>query len=154
MRIIVRPLVILTLAMFLVAPLTAQHSFSTVYDSAQPLSVTGTIVNVDWVTPNVFIHVKVENKVTGRIEVWAFETAPPQGLMNGFGLTKEMFKEGQSITIAGFPCKQGVDLAGLVKNAELSARVRAETPAFAARLEFSDGRKFVVGSPEPLSTGK
>ena len=107
MRIIVRPLMILTLAMFLVVPLTAQHSFIAVYDSSQPISVTGTIVNVDSVTPNVFIHAEWKTKLRVESRSGHSETAPPQGLMNGLGLDQG-YGQRRAINLdRGFPLQAG-----------------------------------------------
>jgi len=152
MRVIaaVMAVMIVALATISAIPLEA-HSFSLFFDSTKPFSVMGTIVKVDWVNPNTFIHVRAEDKATGRVQVWAFEAPPPNPMKGAFNLTSDMFKEGETITVVGWQGKMGADLAGAIADPELAARVRAEKFACAAQYEFPDGRKFpVVGQVPPL----
>jgi hypothetical protein len=134
----------LLLPALVAAPLAAHHSLAPYYETNRLISVTGTIVKVDWVTPAVFVHLKVEDKATGKTTMWAFEGESFKYQERIVGLQKEMLKEGSMITILAFPGKQGADVSETVADKELAARVRAETQAAFVQFEFADGRKIPV----------
>lgn len=148
MRIVRMSLALLAVVLLATAPLAA-HAFSRYFDTQKPISVTGTIVKVDWVDPNTFIHVRAEDKRTGQIEVWAFEAPPPKPMRGIWGLTADVFKEGDTITILGWQGKSGANLAETVADSEVAGRVRAGRPACAAQFEFADGRRVSIGSRVP-----
>jgi hypothetical protein len=139
---------LLGLLAFTAMPLAA-HSFAAYFESRQPFSVSGTILKVDWVRPDVFIHVRVEDKATGKVDVWAFETLPPQVLTGAYKVTREMFREGDTITIVGWKAKPGGNWKDVIPDPDLLARVLAENPAYAAQFQFADGRKFAVAQQVP-----
>jgi hypothetical protein len=124
--------------------LATHHSFAAYYDGQRPFSVTGTIVKVDWVAPAVFVHLKVDDKVTGKTTTWAFEAESFKYLEASFKLSKDMFKEGSVITIVGFRTRSGMDVSETVADPELRARVRAESQAAIAQFEFADGKKVAL----------
>lgn len=127
----------------------AHHSFAGYYDLGRPVFVTGTIVKVDWVAPAVFVHLKAEDKASGKITMWAFEAEAAKYLERTFGLSKEMFKEGSSITIAGYATRGSADVSETVADRELREQVRAETQAAIARFEFADGKKISILNTVP-----
>ena len=135
----------LGLAATALAPaLIAHHSLAPYYDTNRLISVTGTIVKVDWVEPAVFVHLKAEDKTTGKTTLWAFEGESYKYQERAVGLQKEMLKEGSTVTIVGFPGKRGADVSETIADKELAARVRAETQAAFVQFEFADGRKIPV----------
>jgi hypothetical protein len=140
-----RVLIFSLLLLALVAtPLVAHHSLLPYYDTNRLVSVTGTIVKVDWVRPATFVHLKVEDKATGKTTMWAFEGESFEYQERIVGLQKEMLKEGSMVTILAFPGKRGADVSETVTDKELAARVRAETQAAFVQFEFPDGRKIPV----------
>jgi hypothetical protein len=139
---------VLILALLLPAlaatPLMAHHSLAPYYHTDRLISVTGTIVKVDWVQPATFVHLRVEDKATGKTTLWAFEGESFVYQERIAGLRKEMLKEGSTVTILAFPGKQGADVSETVADKELAARVRAEIQAAFVQFEFPDGRKVPV----------
>jgi hypothetical protein len=135
-----------------VATLASHHAWSPYFDSQRPFSVTGTVVKVDWVNPVVFVHLRVEDKATGQVTTWAFE-GESVNAMRKWNLSGDMFKEGAPLTVIGWMGRPGANLSETVADPELASRVRAERAASAAQFEFSDGRRFPLGSnvPEPLT---
>jgi hypothetical protein len=127
-----------------ITALATHHSFTGYYDTARPVSVTGTIVKLDWVAPAVFVHLRAQDKATGKITTWAFEAEAFKYLERTFGLSKEMFKEGSTITIVGYATRGSADVSETVSDPELRARVRAETQAAIAQFEFADGKKIPI----------
>jgi len=140
-RVLIFPFLLLALV---AAPLVAHHSLAPYYDTNRLISVTGTIVKVDWVQPAAFVHLKVEDKATGKITMWAFEGESFVYQERIVGLQKEMLKEGSMVTILAFPGKRGADVSETIADKELAARVRAETQAAFVQFEFADGRKIPV----------
>ena len=62
-----RKLTCLTVAFAASLPLLAHHSFAAEYDSAQPLTVRGTVNHVDSVNPHSWVYVDItgpDRKVT------------------------------------------------------------------------------------------
>jgi hypothetical protein len=147
MRNLVTAMLLVSFA-FTALPLGA-HSFSAYFDGTQPFSVSGTIVKVDWVRPDVFIHVRVEDKATGKVDVWAFETLPPQVLTGAYKVTRDMFREGDTMTIVGWKAKPAANWKNVIPDPDVLARVLAEKPAYAAQFQFADGRKVAVVQQVP-----
>ena len=90
-------------------PILAHHSFSSEYDSSKRLSLTGKMVNFEWVNPHSWIHVEVTNP-DGSKTIWKGET-PPVNVLYRNGWTKpmveEMVKKGEIVTLAGQAAKDG-----------------------------------------------
>lgn len=128
--------------------LATHHSFTAYFDSQQPFKVAGSVVKVDWVVPAVFVHVKVEDPVSRQTTTYAFE-AESRNYLERIGLSKDMFREGETISVIGFRSRPGSDLSETVADRELAARVRAETAASAAQFEFANGTKVPVAGQVP-----
>ena len=146
-----RVLILSLLLLGLVTTAFAHHAFLPYYDMNYPVSVTGTIVRVDWANPAVFVHLRAEDKVTGKSTTWAFEAESFRLLESSFKLSKDMFKEGSTITIVGYGKRLGgLDVADTVtNNPELAALVRVETQAAIAQFEFADGKKVAITNTVP-----
>ena len=90
-------------------PLLAHHSFSSEYESSKVLTLTGKMVNFEWVNPHSWIHVEVTNP-NGSKTVWKGET-PPVNVLYRNGWTKpmveEMVKKGEIVTLRGIAAKDG-----------------------------------------------
>jgi Family of unknown function (DUF6152) len=94
-----------------VAPALAHHSFSAEYDGSKNIRLTGTLTKVDWVNPHVFLHLDVKDR-SGKVANWAIEMGPTVAL-HRYGAKRNMFVEGQTVTIDAYPAKDGTrTLAG------------------------------------------
>ena len=96
-------------ALLATVPLFAHHSFSSEYESAKVLTLTGKMVNFEWVNPHSWIHVEVTNP-NGTKTIWKGET-PPVNVLYRNGWTKpmveEMVKKGETVTLRGIAAKDG-----------------------------------------------
>lgn len=100
----------------------AHHSVSGVFDSNDPFELTGTITDVDWINPHVFIHVEVVDE-TGNVETWELETAPTQFFRNA-GVSKSMLEGGGgTVTITG-----------------IRAHDKSKRMGWISRITYADGR--------------
>jgi hypothetical protein len=108
------------------APAFAHHSFAAEYDSAKPVTVTGTVTKVEWMNPHARFYIDVKD-ASGNVINWEFELGSPNGLMRQ-GWTRHSLKEGDEVTVSGFLAKDGSRLAN------------------ARTVKLADGRKVFAGS--------
>ena len=92
-------------ALVFAAPAAAHHSFSAIFDSAKPVTVTGTVSRVEWMKPHTWIYLDVK-KDNGSVEAWAFELGSPNRLMR-YGWNQDSLKSGTTVTIAGSQARDG-----------------------------------------------
>lgn len=88
-------------------PVAAHHSFA-MFDSARRTSWTGTVVEFRWVNPHTFIIVDVPRtrehpELAGR---WMIEGGSPN-IMSRQGWRRNLFAPGDTITIVGYPLRDG-----------------------------------------------
>ena len=100
---------VVAFALLATVPLLAHHSFQSEYDSSKVLTLTGKMVNFEWVNPHSWIHVEVTN-ADGSKTVWKGET-PPVNVLYRNGWTKplveEMVKNAETVTLRGQAAKDG-----------------------------------------------
>ncbi len=86
-------------------PAAAHHSFASIFDSAKPVKVTGTVTRVEWMNPHTWIYVDAK-KEGGGVEQWAFELGSPNRLMR-FGWNQDSLQSGTTVTIRGSRARDG-----------------------------------------------
>jgi hypothetical protein len=90
-----------TLFFFAVAlPLFAHHQFSSEFDRTKPLSMSGTVSEVQWTTPHTYIYLDVKNQ-SGKTEQWKLEAASSTFLQQ-HGLQASSFKKGTQLTVNAY----------------------------------------------------
>lgn len=90
-------------------PVAAHHSFDAEYDRNKTLTVTGTVVKVEWTNPHARIYVDAKDE-SGKVVHWDFELGPPNGLMRR-GWTRNSLKAGHVVTVTGFGSKTDAHIA-------------------------------------------
>src|SRR2546427_13094563 len=58
----------------------AHHSFSSEYDSKQPITLKGLVTKIEWQNPHAYFYVNVKDDTTGAVTNWALEMGAPSGL--------------------------------------------------------------------------
>ena len=115
-------------------PMLAHHSFAAEYDSAKPITLTGTVTKVEWMHPHARFYIDVKDE-KGGMNNWELELGSPNGLMRQ-GWTRNSLKKGDQVTISGSLAKDGSKLAN------------------ARTVKLADGRQVFAGSSETDEKGK
>jgi len=100
-------------ALTLASPIFAHHG-GAIYDTANPITLKGTITDFQFVNPHVQIYFSVKDD-KGNIVHWACETVSPGKLIRGTGWSKDVLKAGDEITITLSPAKAGTPVGNLRK---------------------------------------
>ena len=99
------PIALFALLLALTGPVPAHHS-TAIYDSDNPVELTGTVVEWQFVNPHVFIVLEVVDGATGEKKVWNLEGGNTAGLFRR-GWTPNTLKAGDKIMITVRPLRSG-----------------------------------------------
>jgi Family of unknown function (DUF6152) len=88
------------------APVYAHHGFAGRYDEEHPVTVTGTVLELQFENPHSFIIFEVKD-ANGKAERWTAELASASNMHRVDGWTKNTLKPGDKITIIGPRAKNG-----------------------------------------------
>jgi hypothetical protein len=86
-------------------PMLAHHSFAAEFDDAKKVSLTGSVVKVEWMNPHIWVYLDAKDE-SGKAVRWQCEGGPPNTLTRN-GWTRDALKEGDQITIDGRRAKDG-----------------------------------------------
>ena len=87
-----------------VLPVAAHHSFSA-FNTTETKTVTGTVRNLEWTIPHIWLWLNVPND-KGGVDVYGFEGMSPNFLERR-GWTKSTLKAGDKVTVDYNPMKDG-----------------------------------------------
>jgi len=96
----------------------AHHNMSAMFDFNQVVTRTGTLAQLDWRNPHVYILVDVED--AGKTERWSFE-GPPPGFFRDRNVDKPAFESslGKSVTVEASRARNGSP-SGLIRQVTLT----------------------------------
>lgn len=79
---------------------SAHHSFSAEYDGDRPVTLTGTVTELEWTNPHARLYIDAPDD-SGEIVNWDLELGPPTALMRQ-GWRRDSLVAGQVVTVEGF----------------------------------------------------
>ncbi len=93
-------------------PAIAHHGGSA-YDTAHPLTLTGTVKQFQFIQPHPLITLEAKDDQGNMVE-WSVEMTAPNHLTH-YGWTGKKLKPGDQITVVGSPSKNGLKVLNLRK---------------------------------------
>jgi len=83
----------------------AHHAFAAEFDVNRPITLEGTVAQLELINPHSWIHLDV-TKPDGTVERWMIEGGPPNALFRR-GFTRAALPVGSEIIVEGFQAKDG-----------------------------------------------
>ncbi len=111
------------------ARLAAHHSFAAEFDGAKPVTLKGTVTQMEWINPHAWLHMDVKGP-DGKVVSWMIEGGAPNALIRR-GWNRSSVPAGTAVVVEGFRARDG------------SNRANGRT------VTLADGRKLFIGSPGP-----
>jgi hypothetical protein len=90
----------------LIGAATNAHHSTAMYDSQNPVTITGTVKKFEWTNPHAFVYLEVKDEKTGRVVEWEVEMMSLNHL-RAYGWTSRTVKPGETISATGAPAKSG-----------------------------------------------
>ena len=91
----------------------AHHSYA-MFDTTRQVVVHGTVQNVEWVSPHVWIFLMVDSG-DGKMVPYGFETLSPGQLLRDFNWKRNSLNTGDKIEVTYAPLRSGQPGGGLIK---------------------------------------
>jgi hypothetical protein len=91
----------------------AHHSFAT-FDTQTTKTLVGTVKQMQWTNPHIWVQVLVKDPSTGIVTEWSIEGGSPNGL-NRAGWKRTTIKEGDAVEMTIHPLKDGSNGGSLMQ---------------------------------------
>jgi Family of unknown function (DUF6152) len=86
---------------------TSAHHSTAMYDTQNPVTITGTVKKFEWTNPHAFVYLEVKDEKTGQLVEWEVEMMSLNHLRS-YGWTSKTVKRGDVMSATGAPAKSGV----------------------------------------------
>jgi len=91
----------------------AHHSFA-MFDQDKEVKLVGTIKEVQWTNPHIWVQVMAPNPADGQMVEWSIEGGSPNGLTRQ-GWRRNSLKAGDKVEITIHPLKNGENGGSLMR---------------------------------------
>ena len=96
--------------LYAVAPLSAHHSFASMFDISKPIRIEGKVTELIWANPHALIEVAVSDN-RGETLNWRIELPSLNDLYFG-GLNRNMLSVGSDVAVGGYVARSGERFIG------------------------------------------
>ena len=104
----------------------AHHSFAVFFDADKSVSVTGKVTSFRFTNPHGTVALDV-TRPDGTVEKWRAETNAPV-ILSRRGWTRESMKPGETITIKGWPSRDGRPYLRLMEARDAGGKLIGTAP--------------------------
>lgn len=87
----------------------AHHSFAAEFDVGRPVEITGTVTEIEWTNPHVWMHLETVDDDGNKVQ-WAVELLGVNSLVRS-GVSPRTVKAGDVLTVSGFGARGGANAA-------------------------------------------
>ena len=122
----VLPLMVASALAVVASAVHAHHSFAVYFDSSKNVTITGTVTSFRFTNPHGTIALDVTD-AQGRVTHWRAETNAPVVLTRR-GWTREIIKPGDTITIEGWPSRDGKAYMRMRRAVDANGRLIGTAP--------------------------
>ena len=92
---------------------SAHHSFA-MFDNKQEMTLNGTVKELQWTNPHIWVQVMAKDPATGKDVEWSIEGSSPNNLARK-GWSRNSLKTGDKVVLVIHPLKNGDNGGSLVK---------------------------------------
>ena len=110
-------------------PALAHHTIAAEFDTRDTVTLTGTFTKIDWINPHIYFYIDAKDD-GGAVTKWSMESYPT-GFFHRAGITRDLFKIGDTVTVTLYPPKDGTRNLGYLKEMILPG---------GRKIEFDNGR--------------
>lgn len=97
----------LLLLAFVMPQAISHHSITAEFDTSQQISFTGTVREVEWTNPHIWVYFDVLSS-EGEVEKWQCEMGAPNRLIR-LGWRKDDLPVGSTVEVSGDPARDGTN---------------------------------------------
>ena len=108
----------ISLALLLAAiPAFAHHTVAAEFDTRKTVQLNGVLTRIDWINPHIYFYMDAKDD-KGASRKWSLESYPT-GFFHRAGITRDLFKLGDTITVVCYLAKDGTQALGYLKEMTL-----------------------------------
>ena len=105
-------------------PALAHHTIAAEFDTRDTVTLKGTLTNIEWINPHIYFYLDAKDD-SGNVTKWGMESYPT-GFFPRAGITRDLFKIGDSITVVLYRPKDGTRNLGYLKEMTLPSGRKIE----------------------------
>ena len=110
-------------------PALAHHTIAAEFDTRATVTLAGVFTKIDWINPHIYFYIDAKDD-RGTVTKWAMESYPT-GFFHRAGITRDLFKIGDTVMVVLYRPKDGTRNLGYLKEMTLPG---------GRKIEFDNGR--------------